>query len=186
MSNNQDIKQFSPAESGFLAIGQVLRPQGLRGEVKVRPDTDDPERFLHLTSVFEKTEDNFSPLSIHDVSIRKGMVYLTLGDDSAVEAAEARRDQVLYIDREHAAPLGEHENYIADLIGCQLVDTQGRAIGYLKDILQPGANDVYVVNTPEGELMIPALRHVILDVDTKSKIITVDEIRLIEVAVLAN
>ncbi|MGI6687684.1 MAG: ribosome maturation factor RimM [Christensenellales bacterium] len=182
MNKDSEIKD----ETGYLAIGQVLRPQGLRGEVKVRPDTDDPARFLQLSRVYEKSADAFLPLEVKNVSIRKGMVYLTLGEDATVEAAEVRRGLMLYIDRAHAVPLGEYENYIADLIGCQLVDTQGQPIGKLKDILQPGANDIYVVDTPEGELLIPALRHVILDVNTQEKIITVDEMRLIEVAVLAD
>ena len=172
--------------AGFF-IGQVLRPQGLRGEVKVRPDTDDPERFLHLEKAYAQSADGqYSPLTLSDISIRKGFVYLTIGQDDSVEAAEARRDLVLYIDRAHAAPLGEHENYIADLIGSLLIDTKGQPIGRLKDILQPGANDVYVVDAPEGEILIPALRHVILQVDVKSRTITVDEMRLIEVAVLAD
>jgi len=72
------------------------------------------------------------------------------------------------------------------MIGCRLVGHKGREIGRLKDILQPGAQDVYVVTTLEGEMLIPALRHVILSVDTEEKLITVDEDRLSEVAVLAD
>ncbi len=187
MKEDHKKKRGQPEEAGYLAIGQVLRPQGLKGEVKLRPDTDDPARFLDLESLYQKTgENNYAPIAIRDVSVRKGFVYLTLADDASVEEAEARRDLLLYIDRAHAAPLGEGENYIADMIGCLLTDTQGHEIGHLKDILQPGANDVYVVDTPEGELLIPALKHVILSVDTRKKLIMVDETRLSEVAVLAD
>jgi len=176
-----------PGDKGYLAIGQVLRPQGLKGEVKVRPDTDEAARFLDFDFLYQKTgEETFIPIAIHDVSLRKGFVFLTLEEDAGVEAAEARRNLVLYIDRAHATPLGEHENYIVDMIGCRLVGHKGREIGRLKDILQPGAQDVYVVTTLEGEMLIPALRHVILSVDTEEKLITVDEDRLSEVAVLAD
>lgn len=177
----------APGQTGYLPIGQVLRPQGLIGAVKVRPDTDDPERFLLLDSLYVKTgERAFAPIAISEVSVRKGFVYLTLEDDATISQAEVRRGMVLFIDRAHAAPLGENENYITDMIGCRLVDTLGREIGQLTDILQPGAQDVYVVATPHGEMLIPALRHVILEVDTEKKLITVDEDRIHEVAVFAD
>ncbi|MDD4080881.1 MAG: ribosome maturation factor RimM [Eubacteriales bacterium] len=172
---------------GYLPIGQVLRPQGLSGEVKVRPDTDDPARFLTFDFLYQKTgDDTYAPIAIHRVSVRKGFVYLILEDDASVDQAEARRNLLLFIDRAHASPLGENENYIADMIGCRIVDTQGREIGQLKDILQPGAQDVYVVATAEGEMLIPALRHVVLSVDPEKKLITVDKDRMQEVAVLAD
>jgi len=94
-----------PGDKGYLAIGQVLRPQGLKGEVKVRPDTDEAARFLDFDFLYQKTgEETFIPIAIHDVSLRKGFVFLTLEEDDGVEAAEARRNLVLYIDRAHAAP----------------------------------------------------------------------------------
>ena len=187
MTKDPDMTPGQPEPSGYLVIGRVLRPQGLRGEVKVRPETDAPERFLDMTSVFIKMgEGAYEPIAIRDISLRKGFVYLTMEEDSSVEAAEKRRDLLLYIDRAHATPLGEFENYIADMIGCVLVDTKEAEIGRLKDILQPGANDVYVVKTNEGSLLIPALRHVILEVDIKNKRITVDETRLQEVSILAD
>ena len=176
-----------PGGPGFLAVGQVLRPHGVKGGVKLRPDTDDPERFLGFEALFQETKSGvFAPVPLKNVSVRGGFVYLTLGEDAGAEDAEKRRGLVLYIDRAHAAPLKEHENYIADLIGCLIVDTQGREIGRLKDIMQPGANDVYVVDTSRGEMLIPALRHVILRVDVEQKLIMADESRLSEVAVLAD
>lgn len=187
MKGNQDQPSGQPGLAAYLAVGQVLRPQGLQGEVKLRPDTDDPARFLGFDVLYQKTPSGcFAPVNVRNVSIRKGFVYLTLDGDASLGQAESRRGLILYIDRAHAAPLKAHENYIADMIGCQLIDTQNRIIGRLKEILQPGSNDVYVVATPEGDLLIPALRHVILDVDTQTKRITVDEARLSEVAVLAD
>ncbi|MDD2561982.1 MAG: ribosome maturation factor RimM [Eubacteriales bacterium] len=187
MKEKPNKQPDEPGRSGYLPIGQVLKPQGLLGSVKVRPDTDDPERFLDFGFLYRKMgESAYAPIAISGISVRKGFVYLTLEEDATVSQAEARRDMVLFIDRAHAAPLRENENYIADMIGCRLVDTKGREIGRLKDILQPGAQDVYVVTTPEGAMMIPALRHVILAVDTDEKLIMVDEDRMQEVAVLAD
>lgn len=170
-----------------LSIGQVLRPQGLKGQVKVRPDTDNPERFRALGRVFLNAGGkHFKEIAISGVSVRGGFVYLNLGEDSTVEAAEARRDLLLYIPRQEAVPLGEHENFITDIIGCELFDTLGKRIGLVKDVLQPGANDVYVVETPEGTLLVPALRHVVLSVDTASKKMLADPVTLWEVSVLED
>lgn len=169
---------------GYLPIGQVLRPQGLKGLVKVRPDTDDPGRFLTFEQVFVKSSSGaLQPQSVSNLSVRSGFVYLSIEDDSMVEEAETRRNLILYIPREQAAPLSEFENYITDLIGCQLTDTDGKPVGLLEDVLQPGANDVYVVRTQSGSLLVPALRDVVLSVDVANKQIIVDAQRMGEVSV---
>lgn len=169
--------------SEYLLIGQVLRPQGIKGQVKVRPDTDDPERFLDLNSVFLKAGDAFQEVPVEEVSIRPDGVYLRLNGAPDRDAAERQRGLMLYIDRAHAVALEENENFICDLIGCRVVDLQGNELGSIRDVLQPGGNDVYVIKTPRGEMLLPALRHVIPTVDVKNGLVTVDEKRLPEVAV---
>lgn len=168
---------------GFLSIGQVLRPQGLTGQVKIRPDTDDPGRFLALKHVYVPDRDGLAEkVDISQVSVRAGFVYLNLGGDSSVDMAEKRRGLMLFVPREEAVELGENENFIVDIIGCTLLDTRGKALGSVLDVLQPGANDVYVVGTEKGRLLVPALRHVILEVNTAHKTITADAERLWEVS----
>lgn len=172
---------------GYLSIGQVLRPQGLKGTVKVRPDTDDPGRFLALDAVFLSGKENkLEKVEVRDVSVRGEFVVLRLGEDQDVDAAEKRRDALLFVLREEAVPLKENENFISDLVSCQVVDTKGLVLGTLKEVLQPGANDVYVVSTAKGDLLIPALLKVILEVDIPNKRIVVDENVLPEVSVLAD
>ena len=172
---------------GYLSIGQVLRPQGLAGQVKIRPDTDDPGRFSALKTVFVRGKDGqLSELAVSKISVRTGFVYLNLGEDNSVEDAEKRRDLLLYVPRSEEVPLQEYENCIVDLIGCTLVDTKGNIIGVVKDVLQPGANDVYVVATAQGQLLVPALRHVILSVDVAEKKILAEAERLWEVSVLED
>lgn len=175
------------ARGDFLSIGQVLRPQGLKGLVKIRPDTDDPDRFLSLQEVF--ISNNASPgirVQVSNISVRSGFVYLRVDNDQSIDEAEKRRNMMLFVPREKAVPLGEYENFITDMIGCHLQDTKGNFIGTLNDILQPGANDVYVVETSNGQLLIPALRHIILQVDIDKKIIIVDGEHLDEVSILAD
>ena len=169
--------------SEYLLIGEVLRPQGVKGQVKVRPDTDDPERFLDLNQVFLKQSDGYTAAPVADVSVRDDGVYLRLQNAQTRDEAEKQRGWMLYIDREHARPLAENETFICDLIGCKAVDTQGREIGVVQDVLQPGGNDVYVIKTPKGEMLLPALKHVVPVIDVKKGIMTVDEARLPEVAV---
>ncbi len=179
------MKEIS--HDGYLSIGQVLKPQGLNGYVKIRPDTDDPGRFEQLTHVFiPDGAGQLQKVTLCDVSVRGGFVYLKLEDDNDLETAERRRGSRLYVDRGNAVPLGEHENFISDMIGCEIRGRGGELIGVLEDILQPGANDVYVVKTKIGNLLIPALRHVILSVDTQNRNIIADEGRLSEVSVLED
>lgn len=174
-------------EGEYLPIGQVLRPQGLKGEVKVRPDTDEPGRFLQLMQVFVKDpRGNYQPEVISQVRLSGNFVYLVLGDDIDVNAAQKRRDAVLFISRDNAVPLGEYENFISEMIGCKLMGINGEVIGVLLDVLQPGANDVYVVKTPQGNLLVPALKHVILSVDTEKGLILTDQDRLSEVSILED
>ena len=169
--------------SEYILIGQVLRPQGIKGQVKVRPDTDDPGRFEELEFVYLKKGDSYEQLPVDEVSVREDGVYLRLNRAQTRDEAEKQRGWMLYIDREHARPLAENETFICDLIGCKAVDTQGREIGVVQDVLQPGGNDVYVIKTPKGEMLLPALKHVVPVIDLKNGIMTVDEARLPEVAV---
>ncbi|MDO5326227.1 MAG: ribosome maturation factor RimM [Clostridia bacterium] len=169
--------------SEYLLVGQVLRPQGIKGQVKVRPDTDDPGRFEELEFVYVKKGEAYERVSVDEVSVRDNEVYLRLNGAQTRDEAEKQRNWMLYVDRAHAVELGENETFICDLIGCKAVDTQGNELGKVTDVLQPGGNDVYVIKTPKGEMLLPALKHVIPTVNVEKGIIIIDEKRLPEVAV---
>ena len=169
--------------SEYLLIGQVLRPQGIKGLVKVRPDTDDPGRFEELDSVFLKKGSAYERADVEEVSVRDDGVYLRLNGAQTRDEAEKQRDLMLYVDRAHAVTLAENETFICDLIGCRVVDSKGTELGEVTDVLQPGGNDVYVIKTPKGEMLLPALKHVIPTVDVEKGVVLVDEKRLPEVAV---
>ena len=169
--------------SEYLLIGQVLRPQGIRGLVKVRPDTDDPGRYLELNTVYLQKGKEYIPVPVEEVSVRDDGVYLRLNGAQTRDEAEKQRDLLLYIDRAHAVALNENETFICDLIGCRAVDTKGNEIGKITDVMQPGGNDVYVIRTPKGEMLLPALKFVIPTVDAANGLIVIDETRLREVAV---
>ena len=167
----------------YLAIGEITRPQGVRGEVKVRPLTSDPLRYEGLRSVFLESGGRFSALSVELIRADKDAVYLRVEGVSDRTAAESLRGRLLYVERAHATPLGEDEAYIVDLIGCIAVDDAGVGWGALTEVLQPGGGDVYVFSGPRGRLMVPALKSVVLEVDTLRKHVLLSAGKLREVAV---
>lgn len=172
--------------SQYLLVGVVVRPQGTRGEVKIKPYTDDPRRFLALDTLYLEQKGVYSAMPISEVSVRDGMVYATLGGASTRDEAEAQRDLKLYVSRTDAVQLPEDSHFIADLIGCKVEDRAGRPLGTLIEVLQPGSADVYVIKTPTGRMMLPALKKVVLEVWTEQKRIVLDERLLPEVAVIED
>ena len=170
----------------YLAIGQVLKPHGVRGEVKVKPLTDDPRRFFALERVFLRDSEGYAPHGAHCIRVHDGFAYLRFDGAEDRAAAETLRGQLLYVDRAHAVELPEDTEFICDLIGCVAFDTRGERVGALTDVLQPGAHDVYVFDTPDGELLVPALKRVILEVDVAARRMLIDSRTLAEVAVYAT
>jgi len=162
----------------YLAVGEIVRPQGLRGEIKIKPMTDDPGRFFDLTRV--RLEGKMC--AIHCLRVHEGFVYARLEGVYSREAAEALRGGLLYVHRDNAVPLPEDTDFICDLIGCEAVDTEGVAHGALEDVLHPGGVDIYVFRGDKGELMVPALKRVVLAVDVAKKHILLDADGLRETA----
>lgn len=167
----------------YLVIGEVLKPQGLRGEVKVRPITYDVNRFRALTEVYLRQGEAFQPREVCFERIHDGFVYLRFAGVEDRGVAEGLRGALLYVHRKDAVQLPENMHFICDLIGCDVVDTVGELVGVLKDVLTPGSNDVYVLDTPEGEVLLPALYSVVPDIDVERRRITVDREKMQEVAV---
>lgn len=158
----------------YLSVGLVLKPQGLRGEVKVEPLTDDIKRFDDLDEVYIKPGQGYIPLKIIDRKYRKDFVYLTFEGYEDRNQAEKLRNEYLWIPREKAVSLPENTFFIADLIGCSVRTNEGEYLGHIEKVLQTGSNDVYVVNGSKGEILIPALRKVVLHVDIINRLIEVD------------
>ena len=166
-----------------LIIGQILKPQGVRGEVKVKPITCDLERFAETEFVLLKKNDTFVRRNVIVSRVNDDAVYMFFEGVTDRNAAELLRNEMLYIDREHAVELDDDEEFICDLIGCEGVDTNGRKIGKLVDVMQPGGNDVYVFQGPLGEVLVPALNRVVVSVDVENKHMLLDAVALSEVAV---
>jgi 16S rRNA processing protein RimM len=163
-------------EQSYLAIGKIVGPHGIRGEVKVEPLTDFAERFAAGGNVFlglQTGVTDAAPVTIAAARPHQGRWLVLFSDIKDRNAAEALRDQFVLIPEENAMPLGEHENYAHDLIGLDVVTTDGLALGKMVEILFTPANDVYITRGDRGETLIPATREVILSVDLAAKRMTV-------------
>ena len=167
----------------YLIVGEILKPQGVRGEIKVRPITKDPDRFFDLDRVYLKQGERYEARGAHCVRVHDGFAYITLQGVNDRDAVEGLRGMLLYVRREDATALSADENFICDLVGVTAYDRAGNRIGRLREVLQPGANDVYVFDTPRGEMLLPALRRVVLEVDVQNARMVLDEEALPQLAV---
>ena len=167
----------------YLMIGTVLKPQGIRGEVKIKPYAARVEMFSSWETLYLGENGVYTPLPLKVTRIHEGFVYAFLAGSASVDDAEAFRGRDLYIDRAHAAPPEDGAVYIADLIGCEAVDEGGNPVGVLTDVLQYGSVDTWVFRTAAGTLMAPALLSVFPQVDAEAKKILVCSGKLQEVAV---
>ncbi len=158
----------------MLRVGVITTTHGVRGEVKVYPTTDDAERFLELEEIWLDTGKERLPLKIQNVKFFKNMVILKFEGYDDINAVQAWRQKDLLVTREQAVELQEDEYFIGDLIGLHVEDEEGNALGVLRDVLETGANDVYLVSRPgEKDLMLPAIKECIRKVDLESGIMRV-------------
>ena len=157
-----------------LKVGVVTSVHGIKGEVKVFPTTDDSRRFKKLKQVYLDTGKELLPLEIEGVKFFKQMVILKFKGYENPDDVMKFRQKELWIDGKDAVRLSKDEYFIADLIDMEVCDEEGKLIGILKDVISTGANDVYAVETPEGkEVLFPAIKQCVLDVDTEARKMTV-------------
>ena len=154
----------------MLRVGVITSPHGIKGEVKVFPTTDDAKRFKELKKVILGTGKEYIPMEIEHVKFFKNMVILKFKGYDNINEIEKYKSRDLLITRDQAVDLAPDEYFITDLIGLAVVSDQGVELGTLKDVLETGANDVYVVAMKDGkELMLPAIGDCILNVDLEQR-----------------
>ena len=157
-----------------LQVGVISSTHGVRGEVKVFPTTDDVTRFRQLKKVYLDTGREMLPLEIQNVKFFKQFAILKFKGIDNINDIEKYRGKSLMIDREDAVDLDEDEYFIADMIGMKVCTEDGSEFGTLKDVMETGANDVDIIDSLEhGEVLIPAIRECILDVDMDEERMTI-------------
>ncbi len=162
-----------------LTVGIILKPQGIRGEVKVKPFTDCAEDFRAFKRIFLDGEE-YKVLSVRTGG---GCAYLGLRGVPDRNAAELLRNKEIVVLREEAPEPEAGTYYIADLLGSGIYTEEGELLGTLADVRQ-AATDIYTLAQGEKEVLFPAAKGVITAVSVEEKKITVDKKRFFEVAVL--
>jgi len=165
----------------YIEIGQIVNTVGLKGELKVKPITDNIDRFNNLKEIFVDKKGNLEKLTISKVRYYKNMVILTLKDVDTVEKAEEYKGYYLKINRKDAVDLEEDEYFIVDLIGLDVFKLTGENLGKIVDVFPTGSNDVYVIKDNEGkQILIPAISKVVKTVDIENGKMIVELLRGME------
>ncbi len=160
----------SPTAGGpaFLAVGRLRRPHGVRGEALVEVLTDFPERLQPKTVVYAGEE--HLPLTIRSRRSHNEGLLLAFAGLETPEAVGRFRNQILYVPSADRPSLPDGEYYHHQLIGLMVQEEDGQMLGRLTEILETGANDVYVVTAEDGnEILLPVIPGVVLDVDLVGK-----------------
>ncbi|TCK98305.1 16S rRNA processing protein RimM [Natranaerovirga hydrolytica] len=158
----------------FFQIGIITNTHGIKGELKVLPTTDDPERFELLDWVIVDNKKENIELQIEKVRYFKKQVILKFKAYDSINHVEKFKNAIIKIPRELALPLEEDEYYISDLIGLEVFTDQEEKLGHLKDVIKTGSNEVYIIQTKDDkEILLPAIKECILDINLKDKKIKV-------------
>lgn len=151
-------------------VGVITSTHGIKGEVKVFPTTDDPKRFKKNVELILDTGKEEMLLTVEGVKFFKQFVILKFKGIDNINEIEKYKGKSLFVTRENAVRLKKDEYFIADLMGIEIWEDTGSKLGILKDVIETGANDVYVIALEEGkELLIPAIKECILEVDIENR-----------------
>lgn len=155
-------------------VGVITSTHGIKGEVKVFPTTDNVKRFKKNMEIILDTGKENIQLTVESVKFFKQFVILKFKGIDNINDIEKYKTKSLYVTRANAVRLRKDEYFIADLLGVDVWEDNGKKLGVLKDVIETGANDVYVITLEDGkELLIPAIKECILDVDVENRKMTV-------------
>ncbi len=158
-------------ELSYVVLGQVRRPHGVGGEVRVEIITDYPERVAQHDDLYlapPGRPDHLKRCQVESVRPHKGVLLIKLAGYDDREAANELRGMLVQLPLEEAVPLEEEEYYYFQLEGMEVKTETGECLGRVIEVLEPGAHDVYLVQGPRGEILIPAIEDVILELDLEA------------------
>lgn len=158
----------------YFRVGVIANTHGIRGEVKVYPTTDDINRFKKLKKCILDTGKEYIDLNVESVKFFKNMVILKFKEYNNINDIECYKEKDILVSRDNAVKLEKGEYYIADILGAKVILEDGSEFGVLEDVMQTGANDVYVVKTLDNkEVLLPKIDECVKKLDIENKIVTV-------------
>lgn len=150
----------------YITVGEIVNTQGVRGEVRVLPTTDFPERFVQDKKITLFLKGQRSDYTIEKVWPHKKFIIIKFAETPDMTAAEKLKGGLLQVTPEELMPLPEGNYYIFQIVGLRVMDENGQELGKIVQVIQTGANDVYVVKREEGkDILIPAIRSVVKKID---------------------
>ena len=159
-------------EPDYLIVGYLRRAHGVRGEMVMEIHTDFPERLKPKTKVFVGKD--YQPVMIEMARKHNEGLLIKLDGVDTPEDATRYRNQLVYVTTADRPPLPKGQFYVHELIGFDVMDEEESLIGKLTEILQTGANDVYVVTRPDAsEILLPVIPSVVLNIDADRRQIRV-------------
>lgn len=160
----------------YFKIGQIVKVQGLKGDMRVYPLTNYKERFEEIDWVYI-SDDTETKYEIEKVRYKGNVVILKIKGIDTINDAEKLIKKYLKIPRENARELEDDEYFISDLIGIKAYTVDGEYVGVLNDVLQTGANDVYLIKNDENkEILIPAIKKFVPELSIEDKKMIIDPI----------
>ena len=157
----------------YFEVGQIVNTFGIKGQLKVKPFTDDMERFEELKTLYICKKNEMKKVEIEDVKYNKQCVLLKVKGIEDLTEAEKYKGLFLKIDRKDAKKLPKDTYFIADILGLEVYTDEGELLGKVDDIFPTGANDVYVVKDELGkQILLPSIPEVLKEIDLeKGKVI---------------
>lgn len=156
----------------FITVGQIINTHGIKGELKVYPLTDDMKRFRKLKRVYIDGIER----EVVWCKLQTKTVVLKINGIDSIEEANKYREKYLEVSREDAVKLPKGRYFVADLIGCNVIDEDGVELGKIYDVINTHSNDVYWIK--EGkELLIPALKDIVVSVDVENKQVVIKPVK---------
>ena len=158
----------------LITIGKVLKPWGLKGEIKVQPLTDFPDRFLSLSRVYLVSPGGKELVcAVRSARSLGGTPLLLLEGYDTPEKSRAINNYLVKVPREEAVPLPEGQYYWFELIGMTVLSEEGERLGEITDVFATGSNDVYVMKRGSKEVYIPATKEIVKQIDRKARTMTI-------------
>jgi len=167
----------TPISPEYLLIGQITRPHGIRGEMRLRLMTDYPERIRKLKHVYVSKRDNgkdAKPLNVVGMRMHQTHGLLRVQEVSSRDDADRMRRLYVFVRLEDAVPLEDDEFYLFQVIGLEMKTEDGQVLGVVQRVMETGANDVYVVESEEyGEILFPITDETLIEHDIDNGVVYV-------------